>query len=240
MSTDEERWAAMLDIPPRRRRIDVWWNDGDACRLAALTAYLFTRTSEWSRAKIRIIAVAETEPDRAALGAQMRQLLEDYRIPAAVAVVPSASAVEIARTSADAALVLLPMRLRDGALLDQFGNEFSALVSRLPMTAGFVAGAPVELSAGPDTGEPGRLAAAEREAFEAGERRTALEKRLAKIASEIQELRVRAEEAPSRRVQNDLADAEKRRESTRRKIMTARAKEEAARAEVARLAGKNE
>ena len=61
MLSDEHRWAALAALPKTNRRIDVWWQDDDASRLALLTAYLFTRTAEWSRSSIRIIGVADAE-----------------------------------------------------------------------------------------------------------------------------------------------------------------------------------
>jgi amino acid transporter len=235
MSTDEARWNAMVEIPHRKRRIDVWWNDGNSSRLAALTAYLFTRTPQWSRAKLRVVAPVPEGEDREEYEAGLKEALAAFRIPATALAVAAATPAAMIEASADAALVLLPVRLREGNVYDQFGNDLDELIHHLPMTAGFVAPAPIDLAAGPDTGEPGRLAAAEREAAEARERKSALQKQMKKIAHEVAELRVQVEEHPERRRMRQLADAEKRLEATRRRIIKAVAKEEAARAEAARL-----
>jgi hypothetical protein len=239
LSTDEARWNAMLDVSPRRRRIDVWWSNGDASRLAAITAYLFTRTPEWSRAKLRLVAPVPADSDGSRVEADLRRAVRDFRIPATARAVPTSTPGAMVEASSDASLVLLPIRLRDGDVHDQFGNELAWSLPRLPLTAGFIAGTPVDLAAGPETGEPGRVAAVERAALEARERRLALQKRLHKIEREVAELRLQAEESPGeRRIGRSLADAEKRLETTRRRIAKARAREEAARAEVDDLIGK--
>jgi amino acid transporter len=239
MSTDEGRWNRMLEIPHRRRRIDVWWNDGKASNLAALTAYLFTRTAEWSRAEIRIVAPVASDADSEAVHAELVEAFDDFRIPASIHTVAAATPAAMVDASADAALVLLPMRLREGNVFDQFGNDFDRVIADLPLTAGFLSGAPIDLAAGPDSGPPGRLANAEREAAVARERTAALQKQLTKIAGEVADLRVRVEENPQRHRRRQLADAEKRLENTRRRIIKARAKEEAAQAVVARLLESN-
>jgi amino acid transporter len=239
MSTDEARWNRMVETPQRQRRIDVWWNDGKASTLAALTAYLFTRTPEWSRAEIRIVVPVAPDADAESVRADLTESFDVFRIPASIHTVAQATPAAMVKASADAALVLLPMRLREGNVFDQFGNEFDRVVAHLPMTAGFLAGAPVDLAAGPESGPPGRLAIAEREAAEARERLAALHKQLDKVAGEIAELRVRAEESPQRHERRKLADAEKRLEATRRRIIKATAREEAANAAVARLLGGN-
>ncbi|HSR15492.1 MAG TPA: amino acid permease, partial [Gemmatimonadales bacterium] len=90
MSTDERRWSDMVEVPHRQRRIDVWWNDGNSSRLAAMTAYLFTRTPEWSRARIRIVAPIPGDGDGGPLQAELIRAFEGFRIPVAVQVVPGA------------------------------------------------------------------------------------------------------------------------------------------------------
>ena len=55
MLSDEHRWRALEAVPVRDRRIDVWWQDDDASRLALLSAYLFTRTPDWANATIRVV-----------------------------------------------------------------------------------------------------------------------------------------------------------------------------------------
>ena len=64
-------------------------------------------------------------------------------------------------------------------------------------------------------------------------------KQLTKIAGEVADLRVRVEENPQRHRRRQVADAETRLETTRRRIIQARAKEEAAQAVVARLLESN-
>ena len=58
MLSDEARWERLAAVPASERRIDVWWTDDDASRMALLLAYLFTRTHDWERAQIRILGSA--------------------------------------------------------------------------------------------------------------------------------------------------------------------------------------
>ncbi|MDX1691492.1 MAG: amino acid permease [Acidimicrobiia bacterium] len=237
VSTDEASWERLAATSVKARRIDVWWADDDSGRLALLSAYLCTRTAEWSRAKIRVVVPVPAAQDAASMTAAVEERVTDYRIPATVATAAGESGVALAAACRDSSLVILPIRLRDGTVCDQFGADLLPRIDQLPLVCGMLAGGPVDLSAGPESGVPGEVAAAEAAAAEARRRAEALQRRLTEIDREIQDLRIRAEVDRTRQPARALADAERRRESTRRRLATARAKEQRSLAELERLVG---
>ncbi len=166
VSTDAIRWGAWERTEAKKRRIDVWWTDDDASRLALLTAYLVTRTDAWNRATIRLVAPAE--PAEADGATQLLQaMLERVRIPAEVTTIPADDQQTLLAAVGDATMFFAPIRLGRGQLLDKWDREIDALLAQLPLTAGFVSAAPVDLEAGPDSGRPGSIVAAEEAAAKA-------------------------------------------------------------------------
>ena len=83
----------------------------------------------------------------------------DVRIDADIHVVETADADAVVAHSTDATIVFLPMRLKDDQPLDPFEGGVENLVSRLPVTALAIAGEQIDLTAEPDEGEEGVLAA---------------------------------------------------------------------------------
>ncbi len=228
MSSDARRWEALAAIPARSRRIDVWWNDDDSSRLALLAAYLFTRNAAWAGAGIRVLAPAppgETERVRGELDA----MLAEARIPADPHCV--AGADEAARASAEASLVFVTMRLRDDAVLDPAGAPLDGLLGRLPMTAAVYAGEPIDLLAGPESGRHTTLAEAEAALQGAEERQEALEKALRELDDEIRSAHAGAQNGDGEAATR-LEDLMERRETVVRRVLKARARVNAGRAEV--------
>ncbi len=160
VSTDALRWGGWERTQAKKRRIDIWWTDDDASRLALLVAYLCTRTEDWSRATIRVVAPAEPH-EAAATTVLLKAMLERVRIDAEVTTLPSTDQATLLEAVKDASMVFAPIRLGRGQLLDKWDREVDDLLSKLPLTAGFVSAAPVDLEAGPDSGRPGSIVAAE-------------------------------------------------------------------------------
>ncbi len=233
MSSDGPRWDTMAAQPARDRRIDVWWSDDDSSRLALLTAYLFTRTPQWSRAGIRVLAatsddaIDETE-------SQLAAMLNEARIAAEPVAVIDGDHDAVVATSADASLVFVPLRIRRDEILDAEGNDLDALLQQLPLAAGFLAGATVDLTAGPESGLYLTRAQAEARVEEAEARVKTLEHQLAAVDEEIA-----AHSAGSPPGDPDaderLATLERRRETVRRRTLKAEARAESALAELEAL-----
>lgn len=161
MLSDEQRWGALQAVPTKSRRIDVWWQDDDASRLALLSAYLFTRTPAWSQATIRVIGSTADDQTLDDLRNSLKTMLSEVRIRANVECVAAASVQRVAQLSSDAAFVLLPAGLRRGDFYGPFDLPTADVVAQLPSTAVFMAGAPLDLAAGPETERHVRLRAAE-------------------------------------------------------------------------------
>ncbi len=212
LASDAERWAAVEATPRRSRRIDVVWADNDTGRLALLMTYLCTRTRFWAVAGLRVVVSGD--------GADVRGVLDEARIRAEVVVIPDDDPGTIAAACDGASMVLVPMRLREGEMLDLEGRPLAPLMERLPLGAGILAGRPVDLVAQPDTGSVGELASAEQAVGEARRRLAILERQLATAESELGEL---SERKPGRLVTAEEVDAaEQRAEDVQRRVLKAR------------------
>jgi hypothetical protein len=235
VSTDARRWGVVADQPSRDRRIDVWWKGDDASRLALLAAYLFTRTPEWRKSKIRLVTVVDVDADAEAANAQLEAMLEDVRIPATVTVLIGDNSSVAAENCATASLVLVPMRVRRSEVLDPMNADLHTTLQQLPLAAAVVAAAPVDLAAGPDSGAFSALTEAEERADSAIARLKRLETSLRRADSEVSEYRVKAELDPSEEVDQALEAAEIHLASVQRRTLKARAVAELAQREVAEL-----
>ncbi len=234
VSSDAVRWDAMAETRTKERRIDVWWKDDDSSRLALLMAYLFTRTDAWSRAKIRLLATASADGDQVGLEAELNEMLDEARIPAAVHLIaPNVDAA--AAACGDATLVMVPARLRRDEILDPLNEDLYALFDRLPVAAAVVAGSPVDLVAGPESGEHSQIPDAEERVEAAESRLKRLETQFAKIDGELADLRVKAERNGSEEDEAKLDAAEARHTTLTRRLLKARALTDRARAELAEL-----
>ena len=235
MWSDEQRWGAMTARSKRNRRIDVWWSDDDSSRLALLTAYLFTRTAEWSRAKIRVLAVADAGGVEART-TDLSQMLDDARIQAEVVCLVEPDQTAIVQACADAALVLVTMRIRGDDTLDALGGDLDALLQRLPMTAAVLAGESIDLLAGPDSGHHQTLAEAEEALSEAQARLATLERRLTE-AMEAVDTASNSRAADDPNAAAKVEELERQREIVMRRTIKARVRVESAQADVEALTG---
>lgn len=231
MSSDEQRWGAMVARDPRNRRIDVWWNDDDSSRLALLAAYLFTRTPTWSRATIRVLTTASSDETTNARNALVT-LLSEARIPAQATCLVDADGHDIVRACADAAIVILPMRIHRDETLGPLGEDLDALFRRLPLTAAVLAAHPVDLLAGPESGHHVTLAEAEDAVEEAESRLRTLERRLSTIDRDLMAAREGLVDGDVDEIIEDLA---RERQTAMRRTLKARARVEMARSELEEL-----
>jgi len=182
LSSDESRWDTLDRVGARRRRIDVVWTDDDSGRLAVLAAYLCTRTDDWSGATVRVVGRAEAHGP-AGDQTDLEALLDSARIPAEVHFVPTDDVGDLIAACVDASMVMVPMRLRDGEILDPAGRPLAPIVEQLPMVAAIMAGAPFPLVVQPDEGSAAEVTRAE-EAVDQAERRLAiLEQQLAEATA---------------------------------------------------------
>ena len=194
-----------------------------------LAAYLFTRTEEWSRATVRLLAPArpeEIEQVRADLG----DMLDKARIRAQIVCLIDPDQAAIVAACADASLVLLTLRIHRDVTLDPVGGDLDALLQRLPMTAVVLAGETVDLLAGPES-DYASLGAAEEAFAEAEARLETLESHLAGIDGDIESLRFWAIPDDAS-VEEQVAELERRRQIVLRRVLKARVKVESARADV--------
>lgn len=224
VNTDDPRWTALDNIEPRGRRIDVWWTEDDASRLALLDAYLCTRTPQWSRAKIRLVVEA-APPEAEAARAALLAMLDRVRIKAEVATIPAVDHTTLVTCFSDAAMVFIPVRLGRGQLHDMWDRELDELLARLPLTAGFVAAAPVDLEAGPDSGRPGSLIAAEEAVDRASQRVHDAEAQVHELQANLRALIAQGAARGLREVraaEQDFEAAKRRRAKARVKLDDAR------------------
>ena len=153
MDTTSLEWKVLREIPAGKRRIDVWWQDDATGNLMLLLAYLITRNEEWEGAAIRLLAVRDDNHAERPTEETLQQRLEEVRIEAVPLVVDNTDADTVIKTSRDASLVLLPMRLRDLTSISAFGSSPEDLFSQLPLTALVLAAETIELDAEPEEGE---------------------------------------------------------------------------------------
>ncbi len=194
---NEHEWAAVQQLKPERRVIDVWWRDNRTGRLMLVLAYLITRNEEWRDAAIRVIVVAspeDAEGERLAL----ERVLRDVRIFAEVRVIsPVEDTInQIAGTSAGASIIFTALAFRNEWFTDSDGNDLSVLLERLPLTVLVMAADEVDLLTDPDEGEESERAAA-KDAYEDAKReRDAAAKAIDDAVIRIEKLSRQSAEQP--------------------------------------------
>jgi amino acid transporter len=159
LAVKEEEWTALQSVPPKERRIDVWWWGDATSRLMLLLAYLVTRNNEWDGASIRVLAPRrETSSQKSA--DELQGILHEVRIEAEPIIIEEPSSDSVVEQSKESALVFLPFRLQRDQPLDPFGDPIEDLLARLPMVAIVLAAMDIELDAEPEEGKAGEVAAA--------------------------------------------------------------------------------
>jgi amino acid transporter len=177
----EKGWESIESLPPEKRRIDVWWWNDATSHLMLLLAYLMTRDAKWTEAVIRVIAVCYDKKSEKNIE-DLKHTLEEIRIVAEPEVLENATAESITQYSEDAAMVFLPFQLRDRQILAPFGAKAEDLLSKLPLSAMFLAAEDIDLDAEPEEGRPQEIAAALDALEDALERRHETEKNAEKAA----------------------------------------------------------
>jgi len=139
----------------------------------------------------------------------------------------------IVNACADAALVLVTMRIRRDETLDALGGDLDLLLRRLPMAAAVLAGESFDLLAGPESGHHESLTEAEEALTEAKARLATLEKKLAEVSAAL--------DAAITTGGSDSADGfedlDRQREIILRRTIKARVRVESAQADVDALLG---
>jgi amino acid transporter len=149
-----------LDVPPKQRRIDIWWWDDATGRLMLLLTHLMTRSPEWDRSNIRVLAAGYDQASGKNID-DLNATLEEARIEAATEVVVNAGPDAITAYSKDATLVFMPFRFSQQTVAGPFGNPCGELLAQLPTTALVLAAEDIDLDAEPEEGPPGEMAAAQ-------------------------------------------------------------------------------
>ncbi len=148
LDAGDEEWRRLEQVPSRERTIDIWWRGNKTGELMLLLGHLVTRSEAWEGATLRLLADDREGDSPAALEADLRAALEEYRIEAEV-VVSSVEADEIARRSGGASLVFLPFSIHGDQLRGPTG-EIGSLLPSLPVVAMVLAAQDVDLGADPD------------------------------------------------------------------------------------------
>jgi len=222
-----------LEIPPKEKRIDIWWWDDATGRLMLLLTHLMTRSPDWDRSNIRVLA-AGYDQDSGKNIADLNATLEEARIEAATEVVVNAGPESVVAYSNDASLVFMPFRFSQQAVTGPFGNPCGELLGQLPTTAMILAAEDIDLDAEPEEGTPGEMAKAQDNLEKAHKNLEHAEKNAAKARRRMETARRDLETLQARiqdrvemkKAEKVLHEAEMEVERTERKAVKAAVKVE--------------
>ncbi|SHJ61158.1 transporter, cation-chloride cotransporter (CCC) family [Malonomonas rubra DSM 5091] len=175
----DDEWSHIDALAAESRRVDVWYQSGNSGSLMLLLGHLLTRTEYWQQAQLRVVTPVQND-DREATQETLKKELELARIEAVIDVADDCRAATVVQNSADASLVLLPLHLKGGQIVDSEGGMVERLLQQLPLVALVVAAQEIDLDAEPEEGVAGLLAEAE-------DALTAARSRLQKADKEVQE-----------------------------------------------------
>ncbi len=244
LKADEQCWDKVESKRDETPLIDVWWSNDDTSRLMLLFAYLITRTPSWEDSRIRVITTNSSH-NVAQTSRELQEQLDEYRIEAEPAIVPDTSVETTLTCSSKSTLVFLPFRIRDFKILNTSGNPLTRLLPKLPLTALCMAAEDIDLSAEPDSGAAGEIAAAS-DALSAMEKRVRLAEKEAhrwqetadKITAKLSKLDHDDESLDKLIREADEAIHEL--DQAQRKVARAEAKAEEAAKHLLQLTGKSE
>ena len=154
-----DKWQVLERLPGKDRRIDVWWSDDATGRLMILLAYMISNDHDWEDSSIRLIG-SVTEDGQEKEAEKLTSFLDEVRINATVHILVEAISDSIVEESADAALVLLPFRIRDNQPIGPFGGPLDETLFALPATAAVLAAENIDLDAEPEEGRAADIASA--------------------------------------------------------------------------------
>jgi hypothetical protein len=147
-------------------------------------------------------------------------MLDDSRISAEVTIITPTAASRIADVFEGATLILMPMHLRHGTIVDPLGDDLLEYVTELPMTAAFHAAEPIVLETDPSSGIAREIADAEDAAEEARERLRKLEEQLEEAHRHLESMDIESA------TDEDIARAEETLERIHRRAVSARVRVE--------------
>jgi len=222
-----------LKTPPQERRIDIWWWDDATGRLMLLLTHLMTRSPEWDRSNIRVLAAGYDQASGQNID-DLNTTLEEARIEAATEVVINAGPDSIVAYSNDATLVFMPFRFSQHTVAGPFGDPCGDLLAQLPTTALVQATEDIDLDAEPEEGSPGEVAAAMDNLEKARRNMETAEKeaekarqRMETARQELETLQAQNQDAPEmKKAVKALQEAKKEVEKTARKAVKAVVKAE--------------
>ncbi len=158
LHAQQQEWEALDKLAPADRVIDIWWRADKTGQMMVLLAYLMTRSDEWANATIRVLVPAHTEAAESHLE-EVKAILSAARIEAETEVVVDADSQSIINHSASASIVFFQFGIREGRIVDPFGNGVSDILPELPMVVMSMAAQDVDLDAQPDEGSAAQSAA---------------------------------------------------------------------------------
>ncbi len=164
-------WSRVPTTPGNNDTILVWWTDDTTGQLLTLMAWMTTRDSVWTNAKIKIWVVGNDPAD----ALRVQGLLEAARLPATVA--GMAESDEFLRVVEGAQFVLAPLRVRTSSLLGPDNTPIESLGSDLPVTLFVQAAGAIELDVQPDDSTASTLAVARDRAEELTKHARSLDER---------------------------------------------------------------
>jgi hypothetical protein len=147
-----DKWDALFQVDRHDLVIDVWWHGDATSHLMLIMAYLMTRSELWSDARIRLLALNDSQSNVQTTN-ELRKLLEDVRIEAEPEIVETAGTDSIVEYSAESSLVFLPFRIDNNKIVNAFGNAIENDLFLLPIVAMVMAAQDIELTAEPEEGE---------------------------------------------------------------------------------------
>ncbi len=166
-----------------------------------LLAHLMTRTDEWRKAKLQVLAPSRDDRGEPQTKEDVAVMLAEFRIEAEACIVDRLDMEHVVRYSGDASLVFFPFRLRGNEPACVFDESLDDLVAALPLTAPVLAGQDIDLDAEPEEGLHQEIA----EAVDAAE---AAKKNAAQADRELEQARTIAEKRRARLAEARQQDAD--------------------------------
>ncbi|UCH47009.1 MAG: amino acid permease [Betaproteobacteria bacterium] len=158
LHAEQDEWDALQKVPASERVIDIWWQADKTGQMMVLLAYLMTRSEAWSNATIRVVVPAHIEGAESHLE-EAKSILSAARIDAQTELAVDADSQSIVTHSAGASIVFFQFGIREGRIIDPFGNDVSEILPDLPMVVMSMAAQDVDLDAQPDEGTAAETAA---------------------------------------------------------------------------------
>jgi amino acid transporter len=158
LHAEQGDWEALDKLPGAARVIDIWWRADKTGQMMVLLGYLMTRSEDWRDATIRVLVPVHNEGAESHLE-EAKAILSAARIEAETEVVVDADSQSIVTHSASASIVFFQFGIREGRIIDPFGEDVNGILPALPMVVMSMAAQDVDLDAQPDEGSAAQSAA---------------------------------------------------------------------------------